>query len=63
MTYAIKILDSSNMIVGEMLTASKSQVEQFINKGMKVIDIHTNSELTISDLISDSVGVSDGLIN
>ena len=62
MTYAIKILDNSNMIVGEMLTASKSQVEQFINKGMKVIDIHTNSELTISDLISDSVGVSDGLI-
>ena len=63
MTYSIKILDSSDNIVGELMTATPSQIQQFIDKGMKVIDIHTNSELSLSDISNiDMIGVSDGLI-
>lgn len=63
MTYAIKILDNKDNIVGELMNASAEQVRTFIDKGMKVIDIHTNSELSLNNLtIDDTVGVSDGLI-
>jgi hypothetical protein len=64
MTYSIKILDTSNNIVGELMTATPSQIQTLINKGMKIIDIHTNSELSLNDVINaDTIGVSDGLIS
>ena len=63
MTFSIKILDASGNIVGELMTATPSQIQTFINKGMKVIDIHTNSELSLNDVINvDTIGVSDELI-
>lgn len=63
MTFSIKILDASDNIVGELMTATPSQIQTFINKGMKVIDIHTNSELSLNDVINvDTIGVSDELI-
>ena len=63
MTFSIKILYASGNIVGELMTATPSQIQTFINKGMKVIDIHTNSELSLNDVINvDTIGVSDELI-
>ena len=63
MTFSIKILDASDNIVGELMTATPSQIQTFINKCMKVIDIHTNSELSLNDVINvDTIGVSDELI-
>lgn len=61
-TYSIQILDSSNKIIGELMTASSSDVLKFINKGFKVINKMNGMELSESDVTS-TVGVSDGLIN
>ena len=59
MDYAIKILDDKDKIVGEMLSASYSDVAKFINKGFKVVDKTNGQELTLEQLDS-SIGVSDG---
>lgn len=59
MTYAIKILDQQDHLIGEMMTASYSDVAKFIDKGFKVIDITNGSEMSKSDL-DNTIGVSDG---
>jgi len=59
LTYAIKILDQKDNLIGEMMTASYSDVTKFIDKGFKVIDITNGSEMTRADL-DNTIGVSDG---
>lgn len=59
LTYAIKILDQTDHLVGEMMTASYSDVSKFIDKGFKVIDITNGSEMSKEDL-DKTIGVSDG---
>ena len=59
LTYAIKILDQTDHLVGEMMTASYSDVSKFIDKGFKVIDITNGSEISKEDL-DKTIGVSDG---
>lgn len=59
MTYAIRVLDKQDHLVGEMMTASYSDVSKFIDKGFKVIDITNGSEMSKADL-DNTIGVSDG---
>ena len=61
MGYQIKIKDSSDKIIGEMMSADNSDILKFINKGMKVIDVQTNKELVKEELIQEC-GISDGLM-
>lgn len=61
-TYSITILDQSGKKIGELMTATQTEILQFINKGFTVVDRATGSELT-SNMVSSTIGVSDGLIN
>lgn len=61
MGYQIKITDSSNQMIGEMMTADKSDILKFLNKGMKVIDVQTNKEFNKDEIIMEC-GISDGLV-
>lgn len=61
MGYQIKIKDSSDKIIGEMMSADNSDILKFINKGMKVIDVQTNKEFVKEELIQ-GCGISDGLM-
>jgi len=60
--YSIQILDGNNKSIGELMTASPSDILKYINKGFKVIDKSTGSELTES-FINSTIGVSDGIID
>lgn len=62
MKYSIEILDQNNKKIGELPTATSSEVLQFINKGFIVIDRMTGQQLTELNVTS-SIGVSDGLID
>lgn len=59
--YAIKILDDKQKLIGEMMTASCSDIVKFINKGFTVINIETNQEITLESM-NETLGVSDGTI-
>lgn len=61
MGYQIKITDSSNQMIGEMMTADKSDILKFLNKGMKVFDVQTNKEFNKEEIIMEC-GISDGLV-
>lgn len=61
-TYSITILDQQGKKVGELMTATQTEILQFINKGFTVIDRMTGQELTEASM-SSVIGVSDGLIN
>lgn len=61
-TYSIRILDSNDKQIGELMTASSNDILKFINKGFKVIDKQTGLEITENNA-SQTIGVSDGLIN
>lgn len=60
---AIKILDKDNKVIGELMTATTSDIDKFINKGLKVIDINTGQEITGTCSNTDTFGVSDGFID
>lgn len=62
MTYSIQILDNHGNLIGELMTASSSDVMKFINKGLTVIDKLTGQPISI-ETVNQAVGVSDGLIN
>lgn len=62
MSYDIRILDKQDKQIGELMTASPSDILKFIDKGFKVFDITTKTELT-ADIVNSSIGVSDGLIS
>lgn len=61
-TYSIEIFDQNNKKIGELPTATSSEILQFINKGFIVIDRMTGTRMTESSITS-TIGVSDGLIN
>lgn len=62
MTYSIVILDASGKKIGELPTATPSQVLNLLGKGFTCVDITTNMPLSESE-VSAIVGVTDGLIN
>ena len=60
--YAIKILDSiSEKIVGELMTATPTEILTLIGKGFKVIDISNGEEIT-TESVSPMIGVSESII-
>lgn len=61
-TYSITILDQQGKKIGELMTATQTEILQFINKGFTVIDRMTGRELTEASM-SSVIGVSDGLIS
>lgn len=61
MGYQIKIKDSNDQIIGEMMSAETSDITKLIDKGMKVINVQTNTEITKEDLFMES-GTSDGFM-
>jgi hypothetical protein len=61
-SYSITILDQQGKKIGELMTATQTEILQFINKGFKVIDRMTGQELTEASM-SSVIGVSDGLIS
>lgn len=61
-TYSITILDQQGKKIGELMTATQTEILQFINKGFVVIDRMTGQELTEASM-SSVIGVSDGLIS
>lgn len=61
MGYQIKIKDSNDQIIGEMMTADNDDIIKLLNKGMKVINVQTNEEFKKEEIIQEC-GVSDGLM-
>lgn len=59
MVYSIKIIDMSGSPIGERMNASSEDVLKFIQKGFRIIDMHTETEIT-ADMVTASLGVSDG---
>lgn len=62
MTYSIEIIGNDGKKVGELPTATETQILQYINKGFMVKDRQTGQFITESSLTS-TIGVSEGLIN
>ena len=61
MTHAVKIMDSNNKPIGELMTASDTDILTYLQKGFVVIDTKTGAYLTEEDITTE-LGVSDGAI-
>lgn len=59
--YAIKIIDTNGKAVGELMTASLSDVLSLMDKGMTVIDQNTGTPFTREGVCS-MMGVSEGVM-
>lgn len=59
MTRPIKIVDSDHKPIGELMTATNTEILKYISKGFTVIDRRTGEVITESD-VSEVLGVSDG---
>ena len=62
MTYSIQILDNHGNLIGELMTASLSDVMKFINKGLTVVNKLTGQPIS-TETVNQTIGVSDGLID
>lgn len=60
-TYAIDILDKQNKKIGELMTATTSEILQLIAKGFMIIDKCTKQEIT-EGMLTATVGVSECVI-
>ena len=54
-------MDANHKHVGDLMTATQSDIINLLNKGMIVINQMDGSEIT-KETLMDTVGVSDGLI-
>lgn len=61
MTRSIKILDTDQKPIGELMTASDTDILKYLAKGLIVVDKKTGTLITESD-VTNSIGVSDGEI-
>ncbi len=61
-SYSITILDRNGKKIGELMTATRSDIMKFINKGFTVVDNSTGMNMT-SELMSSTIGVSECIIN
>lgn len=61
MSRPIRILDDKDQEVGQLMTASDTDILKYIAKGFRVVDTKTGETIMESD-VSASLGVSDGAI-
>lgn len=59
MSRPISIRDDKDQPIGELLTASDTDILKYLAKGLKVIDKQTGEVITES-MITATLGVSDG---
>ena len=59
MSRSIKIVDNNQQLIGESMTATNTDILQYLAKGLTVIDKKTGDVITESDITS-TMGVSDG---
>ena len=59
MSRSIKIVDNNQQLIGESMTATNTEILQYLAKGLTVIDKKTGDVITESDITS-TMGVSDG---
>ena len=59
MSRLIKIVDNNQQLIGESMTATNTDILQYLAKGLTVIDKKTGDVITESDITS-TMGVSDG---
>lgn len=55
----VKIVDQNNQLIGELMTASDTDILQYLSKGLKVVDVKTGDIVTESD-VTATIGVADG---
>ena len=60
--YSIEIRVGNDKIIGELMTATTSDILKYLEKGFRVINKMTGCEMDQSSL-TQTIGVSDGLIN
>ena len=61
-THSIQIFDNNHKSIGELMTATDTDIMKFINKGFIVVDRITNQQI-ILESVNQTVGVSDGVID
>lgn len=61
-THSIQILDNDHKLIGELMTASDTDIMKFINKGFNVVDKITNQQIVLES-VNQTVGVSDGVMD
>ena len=59
MSRSIKIVDNNQQLIRESMTATNTDILQYLAKGLTVIDKKTGDVITESDITS-TMGVSDG---
>ena len=57
-TYNIRITDTNDVLIGELMTATPIDITKFIDKGLKVIDLTTKKEIHRED-VADTICVSE----
>lgn len=61
-THSIQIFDNNHKSIGELMTATDTDIMKFINKGFVVIDKITGQPI-VFETVNQTVGVSDGVID
>lgn len=59
MSRSVRILGQDQQLIGELMTASDTDILKYIAKGLIVVDQKTGDVITEEDVTS-SLGVSDG---
>jgi len=59
MSRSIRIMDDNQQLIGELMTASNTDILAYIAKGLKVYDKKTGEMITESAM-TEELGVSDG---
>lgn len=59
MSRSIRIMDDNQQLIGELMTASNTDILAYLAKGLKVYDKKTGETIT-EEAVTEQLGVSDG---
>jgi len=62
MNYSITITDTNNTKIGELPSATPTQIRKYLKKGLVVIDNNTGNIIT-EDMLNAVVGVAECVID